>query len=148
MAADRQTVGLSEYPDLVVIYLGVRVRRPRGLLRLLGLGPQMQKSWRQQPDGLLLHEDLIWSLIPHLGMRQYWRDFNSLERWSRSAPHRLGWQQFIKDAGGNGFWRESYLMSGGMEAVYDDTNPTGLSRVAPLKPARGTHFISSTSRPR
>jgi hypothetical protein len=96
MAVDRQTVDLSEHPDLVVIYLGVRVRRPR----LLGLGPQIPKSWRQQPDGLLLHEDPIWSLIPHLGMRQYWRDFDSLERWSRSSPHRLGWQQFIKDAGG------------------------------------------------
>ena len=32
-------------------------------------------------DGLLLHENLLLSLIqPHGGMRQYWRDFDSLER--------------------------------------------------------------------
>ncbi len=91
MAVDRQTVNLAGYPDLVVVYLGMKVRRPRGLLRLLGLGPQIGKSWRKQPDGLLLHEDLVWSLFPpHLGMRQYWRDLDSLERWTRSEPHRSG----------------------------------------------------------
>ena len=77
MTVDRQTVDLTAYPDLVVIYLGMRVRRPRGMLRLFWQGSQIQKSWKQQPDGLLLHEDIIWSLIPpHLGMRQYWRDLD------------------------------------------------------------------------
>jgi hypothetical protein len=93
MRAERQTVDLTAYPDLVVIYLGMRVRRPRGLLRLFGLGPQIQKSWKAQPDGLLLHEDLVWSLVPvHLGMRQYWRDLDSLERWTRSEScvHQSG----------------------------------------------------------
>ncbi|MDX6395662.1 MAG: hypothetical protein QOJ73_6725, partial [Streptosporangiaceae bacterium] len=28
MRAERQTVDLTAYPDLVVIYLGMRVRRP------------------------------------------------------------------------------------------------------------------------
>jgi len=46
MAVDRQTVDLSAYPDLVVFYLGMRVRRPRGMLRLFGLGPEIQKSWK------------------------------------------------------------------------------------------------------
>ena len=54
MAVDRQTVDLSAYPDLVVFYLGIRVRRPRGMLRLFGLAPQIQKSWKAQPDGLLI----------------------------------------------------------------------------------------------
>ncbi len=39
-APARQTVDLSRYPDLVVVYLGMRVRRLRGILTLLGLGPQ------------------------------------------------------------------------------------------------------------
>ena len=38
MTVDRQTVDLSAYPDLVVIYLGMRVRRPRGMLRLFRAG--------------------------------------------------------------------------------------------------------------
>ena len=44
MRAEPQTVDLAAYSELVVIYLGMRVRRPRGLLRLFGLGPQIQKS--------------------------------------------------------------------------------------------------------
>ncbi|MGZ4528582.1 MAG: monooxygenase family protein [Mycobacterium sp.] len=143
MSVDRQTVDLSEYPDLVVVYLGMRVRRPRGLLRMLGLGPQIRHSWQQQPDGLLLHEDLVWSLFPpHLGMRQYWRDLGSLERWTRSEPHRRWWQQFLKDSGGTGFWHEAYLMSGGMEAIYDDVPTMGMSRFAPVRAARGARFSS------
>jgi hypothetical protein len=142
MRVERQTVDLSAYPNLVVIYLGMRVRRPRGLARLLGLGPQIQKSWKAQPDGLLLHEDLIWSLVPpHLGMRQYWRDLDSLERWTRSEPHRRWWQQFLRDSGGTGFWHETYFMGGGVDAIYDDmAAPTGLARFAPARPARGAMY--------
>lgn len=142
MTADRQTVDLSAYPDLVVIYLGMRVRRPRGMLRLLGLGPQIQKSWKAQPDGLLLHENVIWSLIPpHFGMRQYWRDLDSLERWTRSEPHKLWWQQYFKDVGGTGLWHETYFIGGGMEAIYSDIEPPiGFARFAPTRAARGAMF--------
>jgi Domain of unknown function (DUF4188) len=139
---ERQTVDLSAYPDLVVVYLGMRVRTPRGILRLVGLGPQIRKSWKDQPDGLLLHEDMIWSLFPpHAGMRQYWRDLDSLERWTRSEPHQRWWKEFFKEAGGTGFWHETYFAQGGMEAVYDDMKtPVGLARFAPLVPARGAMF--------
>lgn len=143
MAVQRRTVDLTDYPDLVVVYLGMRVRRPRGLVRLVGLGPQIRRSWQQEPDGLLLHEDLVWSLIPpHIGMRQYWRDLDSLERWTRSEPHRRWWQQFLKETGGTGFWHETYLMSGGMEAIYDDMPEIGMARFAPVKSARGARFSS------
>lgn len=144
MAVDRTTVDLSEYPDLVVIYLGLRIRRLAGLKRLLGLGPQIQKSWRAQPDGLLLHEDVLWGLFPlHVGMRQYWRDMESLEAWTRSEPHRHWWKEFLKDSGGTGFWHETYTMRGGMEAIYDDVGkPVGFARFAPVVPARGAMFGS------
>jgi Domain of unknown function (DUF4188) len=140
---DRQTVDLSAYPDLVVIYLGMRVRKPKGLLRLINLGPKIQKSWKAKPDGLLLHEDLIWSVFPpHVGMRQYWRDYESLERWSRSEPHKLWWQQFSRDTGGTGFWHETYFMAGGAESIYADMKPIGYGQFAPLQPARGAMFSS------
>jgi hypothetical protein len=141
---DRQTVDLSSYPDLVVVYLGMYVRQLRGARYLFRLGPQIDKSWKDRPDGLLLHEGLIWSLLPlHLGMRQYWRDLDSLERWTRSEPHRVWWQQFLKDSGGTGFWHETYFMSGGMEAIYDDmSRPIGLARFAPTSAARGAKFSS------
>ena len=69
---DRRTVDLSQYPNLVVIYLGMRVNRLTGLKTLLGFGPQISKSVAAQPDGLLLHENFVFSLFPmHAGMRQY-----------------------------------------------------------------------------
>ncbi len=122
----------------------MRVRRPRGILRLLGIGPEIRKSWQEHPDGLLLHEDLVWSLTPpHLGMRQYWRDLDSLERWTRSQPHRQWWLDFMRDTGGTGFWHEAYFMRGGIDAIYDDVEPpVGLAKFAPSDPATGQMFSS------
>jgi hypothetical protein len=78
---ERKTVDLSEFPDLVVVYLGMRVNTLSGLKTLLGFGPKISDSVGQKPDGLLLHENFSMSLIPlHLGMRQYWCDFDALER--------------------------------------------------------------------
>ena len=141
-AVDRRTVDLSGYPDLVVIYLGMQARTPGGLRRLISLGPQIQKSVAAKPDGLLLHENMLFSLLPlHLGMRQYWRDFDALERWARSGIHQGWWREFTRDSGGTGFWHEAYFMRGGMEAIYDDMFiPVGMMRFAPLKPARGALF--------
>ncbi len=143
---DRRTVDLSGYPDLVVIYLGMRVNALTGVKTLAGFGPQISKSVGAAPDGLLLHENVIFSLFPpHAGMRQYWRDFESLERWARSDPHRIWWQKFLRDSGGTGFWHEAYFMRGGMEAVYDDmVKATGFLAFAPVKPARGPLFSART----
>jgi len=142
MAVDRRTVDLSGYPDLVVIYLGMRVNIIRGIKTALGLGPQIDGAARAKPDGLLLHENIIFSLFPmHAGMRQYWRDWEALEKWSRSEPHRRWWQNFLKDSGGTGFWHETYFMRGGIEAIYDDVPvPIGMMAFATLKPARGPMF--------
>ena len=139
---ERRTVDLSGYPDLVVIYLGMRVNALRGLKTLIGFGPRIAQSVEARPDGLLLHENFLFSLVPpHAGMRQYWRDFESLERWARSAPHQEWWQTFIRDSGGTGFWHETYFMRGGMEAVYDDlVQATGFLKFAPVRPARGAMF--------
>jgi hypothetical protein len=146
MSIDRRAPDLSDYPDLVVIYLGMRVRKPRGIRMLLGIGPQIESAWKAWPDGLLAHERVIWSLIPpHLGMRQYWRDFDALERWTRSEPHRRWWLDFMRDTGGTGFWHEAYFMRGGIDAIYDDVGaPLGLGRFAPVSQARGRMFSSRT----
>jgi hypothetical protein len=111
---ERRTVDLGQYPDLVVIYLGMRVNAITGLKRLFGLGPQIRQSWR---------------------------DFASLEAWTRSEPHQRWWQQFLRDSGGTGFGHETYAMRGGIEGIYDDmAQPTGLLRFAPVKQARAGMF--------
>jgi len=142
MKVNRQTVDLSQYPNLVVIYLGMRVNRLTGLKTLFGFGPKISNSVTAAPDGLLLHENFLFSFFPvHAGMRQYWRDMESLLAWSRSEPHRVWWKNFLRDSGGTGFWHETYLMQGGMEAIYDDVpKPVGFMRFAPVKPARGAMF--------
>jgi hypothetical protein len=107
-----------------------------------GFGPRIAKSVEARPDGLLLHENFVFSLFPmHAGMRQYWRDMESLLKWTRSEPHRVWWKNFLKDSGGTGFWHETYMMQGGMEAIYDDVaEPVGFMRFAPVHPARGAMF--------
>ena len=139
---DRRTVDLSTYPNLVVIYLGMRVNRLTGIKTLLGFGPQIANSAAAKPDGLLCHENLLYSFFPmHVGMRQYWRDANSLLEWTRSYPHRQWWQSFLKDSGGTGFWHETYFRRGGIEAVYGDVPENiGLTAFAPVVPARGPMF--------
>ena len=139
---NRQTVDLSGFPDLVVIYLGMRVNALTGLKTTFGLGPQIANSAASKPDGLLLHEDVLWGLFPpHVGMRQYWRDFESLEAWTRSEPHRTWWTNFLRNSGGTGFWHETYSRQGVFEAIYDDLPvPVGMMKFAPVKQARGPMF--------
>ena len=141
----RQTVDLSQYSDLAVIYLGMRVNVWYGLKRAVGLGPQISASAAAKPDGLLHHEQIIYSLFPpHIGMRQYWRDLPSLLAWTRSDPHRQWWKDFLRDSGGTGFWHETYSMRGGMEAIYDDMpRRIGFSAFAPVIDAHGTLFSAS-----
>jgi hypothetical protein len=141
-AVERRTVDLSQYPNLVVIYLGMRVNRLTGLKTLIGFGPKISGAVAAQPDGLLLHEPIYYSLFPvHVGMREYWRDMESLLAWTRSEPHRQWWKGFLRDSGGTGFWHETYMMQGGMEAIYDDVpEPVGFMRFAPVSVARGAMF--------
>jgi len=101
---NRRTVDLSAFSDLVVIYLGMRVRTLAGLKTLLGFGPRILKAGVARPEGLLHFEtNIIFNLFPlHLGMRWYWKDFESMERWAHSEPHRLWWQGFLGSSGGTG----------------------------------------------
>jgi hypothetical protein len=137
----RQSVDLSAYPDLVVIYLGMRANSLRGFKTLMSFGPKIKKSVDAKPDGLLLHENILLTFFPpHGGMRQYWRDFESLERWARTGVHAQWWKSFLEDRGGAGFWHETYFRGGQIESVYIDMPTVGLSKFAPLEEARGSMF--------
>jgi Monooxygenase af470-like len=140
---ERKTVDLSALPDLVVIYLGMRVEEPRGLETLQILGPQIEAAVGEQPDGLLLHEPLTYSDDPlHIGMRQYWRDFDSLQAWSLTLPHKRWWTDYLRDRGGTSFWHETYFRRGGFESIYVDAADTGMAQFAPRRPATGPMFAA------
>ncbi len=114
---ERRSVDLSAWPDLVVVYLGLRVTRLRGIATVLGIGRGLGAVARDRPNGLLAHESVFYGLT-HIGMRQYWRDLDSLERFTRSEPHRTWWRDVLRDSAGTGVWHETYRRSGGMEAIY------------------------------
>jgi hypothetical protein len=140
----RETVDLSQYPNLVMILLGMRVNTLTGVKTLAGFGQKISASVEARPDGLLHHEVFLFTLR-HLGIRQYWRDFESLETWSRSEPHRAWWQNFLRDSGGTGFWHETYFRLGGLEAIYVDMKkPIGLAAFVPVSQARGPMFSART----
>lgn len=143
--SSKVSVDLSAYPDLVVVYLGFRVSTLRGLKALLGIGRGLRALKRDAPDGLLCDEPIVFALN-HVGMRQYWRDFDSLERFTRSDPHKTWWRQFSKNPAGSGFWHEAYRRSGGMEAIYIGMpEPIGLAAFAAAKAPVGS-FMTSRDR--
>ena len=141
----RQSVDLSAYPDLIVIMLGFRVSSWRGFMSLMGIGKGLRSIQDAPPEGLLAHEQCLFALN-HVGIRQYWRDLDSLEAFTRSMPHAGWWKDFLADRHGNGFWHEAYAARGGMEAIYVDMpNAPGFGAFAPALPAHG-QLLSSRGR--
>ena len=144
-AINRQSVDLSDYPDLVMIMLGFRIRTVRGLLAMRRIGPGLAQIARQQPDGLLAHEGMMFSLL-HFGFRQYWRDLDALEPFTRSEPHADWWKRIRELSAGAGFWHETYHARGGVEALYVAMpDPVGLQHFAPARQPVG-RFMSARAR--
>ena len=142
---ERETVDLSQYPDLVVVLLGFKLRRLRGLPALLGIGRGLGTLRRDPPEGLLHHEQFLFGWN-HIGIRQYWRDLESLERFTREPLHAGWWRDFLRDTRGCGFWHETYSSGRGMEAIYIDMpERAGMGRFAPVRHAVGP-FMSSRER--
>lgn len=142
---ERRSVDLSAYPDLVVVILGFKVRRLVGLLTMFGIGTGLRAIKADPPDGLLADENFLFGLT-HVGIRQYWRDLDSLERFTRSEPHAEWWRNVKKHGRGAGFWHESYRMKGGMEAIYIDMpGPIGFGRFAESRRPVGP-FLSARER--
>jgi hypothetical protein len=140
----RQSVDLSGYPDMIVIYLGFRVSGLRGLRNLMKIGRGFRYLQAHPPEGQLASDTFLFGLR-HFGIRQYWRDLESLEAFTRSDPHAGWWRDFGKNAQGAGFWHETYRASGGFEAVYLNMPPTGFGRFAPPRTPVGP-FMTARQR--
>lgn len=144
-AALRETVNLDDYPDLAMVLLGFKVRRIGALPALLRIGRGLSEVHRNPPDGLLRDERMLFGWN-HVGIRQYWRDFDSLERFTRDPIHSGWWREFLRDRHGCGFWHETYSASRGIEAIYVDMpERVGLGSFAPIRHPVGP-FLSSRER--
>ncbi|WP_062110925.1 monooxygenase family protein [Aureimonas sp. AU40] len=133
----RQTVDLSAHPDLVLVLLGFQVRGWRGVPALMRIGRGLRSLRDQPPEGLLWDQQFLYGWN-HVGIRQYWRDPDSLERFTRAAPHSLWWRDFSRDAQTCGFWHEAYHAKGGVEGIYVNLDrPGGLAGFAPERAPTG-----------
>src|SRR5215216_3015385 len=79
-----------------------------------------------------------------LGVVQYWRSFEHLERYARNADalHLPAWREFnrrIRDNGDIGIWHETFrVRAGEYEAIYGNMPRVGLGRVAQHAPLGST----------
>ena len=88
------TVNLEEYPDLIVIYLGMQPFSPRGMLTAIRALYDVWKMLKTKPEGLLRHENMVtlngfFSLSMSFGFRQYWRNFDDLEKWEKYLSEEI-----------------------------------------------------------
>ena len=136
--------------DVVVFLIGSRLNRLRSLPRMLQVGRQMtrmQSELMAQPDRGCLHMENFFGRVT-LSV-QYWRDFDSLERYARSADaeHLGAWREFnrlVRDSGDIGIWHETYLVpAGSYETVYANMPAFGLARAGTHTPA-GRHSTAAS----
>lgn len=144
MSYPRTSVDLSGYPDLVVIYLGYRVKSLKAVRSLLRIGRGLRDIQRHPPAGLLAHENMMFGLL-NPGFRQYWRDFASLEAYTRGPQHKTWWGDFARNPDDGGIWHETYRLRGGMEAIYSGMPLIGLASFAPGRSPVGP-FMSARQR--
>lgn len=78
-----------------------------------------------------------------VGLIQYWRSFEDLERFARSReePHLKAWQRFNRVVGADGsvgIWHETYLINpGNYEAIYGNMPIFGLAAATKHVPVTG-----------
>ena len=142
----RQTVDLSNYPDLVIVRAGMRANSLKGVVKLVRYGYQIiesvngiDNSSEFTPEELLHMENEIHSLVPpHFVIRQYWENIDALEEWTRTGMHSKLWDQLAESPEGTSFWHELYSRDG-IEAIYNgmEKAPTGMMNFATTKSLDG-----------
>jgi hypothetical protein len=128
--------------DFVVFIIGMRINKlwkVHKWLPVLFAMPRMLKELSGKPDSGLLgvQQAGLMTLV------QYWRSFEALEAYARSADnaHWPAWVDFNKRMGRSrgdvGIWHETYRVAAGQyEALYSGMPPHGLGRAGTLIPAR------------
>jgi len=132
--------------SFVVFMIGMRINRlfafRQWLPTALAMGPILKALMTHPEKGLLgARTFFYWRGI---GLVQYWRSFEDLERFARSKdePHLRAWRRFNKVVGYKngavGIWHESYLVQPGQyEVVYGNMPVFGLAAATRHVPAVG-----------
>ncbi len=128
--------------DFVVFLIGMRVNHPLRVRKWLPVAmamPRMLTVLGQHPElGCLGFQQWLGRTTI---LVQYWRDFESLDRFARdtSLPHLEPWRRFnraVRASGDVGIWHETFkVRAGEYEAVYGNMPVFGLAAAAAHLPA-------------
>jgi len=136
----------AEQP-LVVFLIGMRINRFWRIGKWLpvarAMGPMIAELSRDPESGFLGGEFML--MGPRtIAVFQYWRDFDSLERYARDREqkHWPAWTAFNKAVGASGvvgIFHETYCVAAGAyETVYANMPEFGLGKVSGVVPATGS----------
>ncbi|MEH1888798.1 MAG: DUF4188 domain-containing protein [Nostoc sp.] len=139
----RFTAEINE--PFVVFLIGMRINKffafSKWIPTARAMSP-MLRSLNQNPEkGFLGGETFVY--WPGVGLIQYWRSFEDLERFARNPAdaHLEAWQRFNQAIGADGsvgIWHETYLIEPGRyEAVYGNMPVFGLAAATKHVPAMG-----------
>jgi hypothetical protein len=131
--------------DFVVFLIGMRINRLLAFRKWMPVAramPAMVEQLLAHPELGLLHAEsyLYWRGV---GVVQYWRSFEQLERFARdpNLSHLDAWKHFNRAVGADGsvgIWHETYLVKAGQyECLYGNMPRRGLARAAEHLPAVG-----------
>jgi hypothetical protein len=120
--------------DFVIFLIGMRFNKPWRIRKwwpVASAMPKMLRALDQHPElGCLGSEQWLGRTTILL---QYWRDFQSLDRFARDKelPHLEPWRRFnraVRDSGDVGVWHETYrVRAGEYETVYANMPTFGLA---------------------
>ena len=142
--AGRHTARLDG--DFVVFLIGMRFNRPwrvRSSWSVFMAMRPMVKELEADPQSGFLHAEFGFVFGGPVVV-QYWRSFEQLERYARSADalHLPAWRRFnqrVRDSGDVGIWHETYRVHAGeYEAIYGNMPRVGLGAVGEHVPLGST----------
>ena len=132
---------------LAVFIIGMRINRLWRVDKWLpvahAMGPMIAELSRDPESGFLGTEFALSGLRTVL-LIQYWRDFDSLERYAsdRQRLHWPAWTAFNKTVGTDGtvgIFHETYVVGhAAHETVYVNMPPFGLGKATGVRPATGS----------
>lgn len=133
--------------SLVIFIIGMRINHFHKIGKWLpvarSMGPMIEELAADPESGFLGAESLRkdWRTVLLI---QYWRDFESLERYARDREQRHwpAWTAFNKAIGSDGtvgIFHETFAVSrGAYEVIYGNMPLFGLGKIAGLVPATGS----------
>ncbi|MEO8607432.1 MAG: DUF4188 domain-containing protein [Chloroflexota bacterium] len=150
VAAGRYTAQINE--PFVVFLIGMRVNRLRAFRKWMPASramPEMLNVLHNHPEKGFLGGESFFRMFPLTTLLlTYWRSFDDLERFARSAddPHLGAWKRFNQAVGQDGtvgIWHETYLIEAGQyEAVYGNMPIFGLAKATQHVPAVGRRLTA------